>query len=461
MGLGINKTAGSKPLQSAFALFLAAAFLLLTIFSTQRVEASPHLPVSKADFWIERLENPDKPMLTQEQIVQLNDSILDENDEMADVLKSDDAVSKQELIDWLLKDPLPTDRQMFDKKGKPVKDVFYKALADNMNMEGIKESNELMFGVIVKRADIRAFPTDEPALKNPSAGDFDAFQYSAIFPPQPVALLHKSKDLRWGFFQTPFVRGWIRLDEIAFAKDKADIIPNPELQTPNFLVITGSKVNIFKQGAWKTKTLLETLPMGTSLSLHGENKKYWVVRFPEKDEKGNLRWIDAYIEKRADAHIGALPYTQKNVIKQAFKALGEKYGWGGRGGLRDCSSFIQDVFASMGINLPRHSSRQAEVGKVLIGFDESAAPDDMKTAMDSAVPGITLFGLHGHIMLYLGNVSGNYYTLHQLFGYYDKHGFRAINKVVVTNLELGKGSKAGAIRERIRSINLVIPDEVN
>ncbi|MBI3755772.1 MAG: hypothetical protein HY265_06405, partial [Deltaproteobacteria bacterium] len=53
------------------------------------------------------------------------------------------------------------------------------------------------------------------------------------------------------------------------------------------------------------------------------------------------------------------------------------------------------------------------------------------------------------------------YTLHQLFGYHDKDGFRTVNKVVVTNLELGKGSNMGAIRERVRSVNLLVTDGAN
>ncbi|MBI3752492.1 MAG: SH3 domain-containing protein [Deltaproteobacteria bacterium] len=420
--------------------------------------------VYKADFWVERLDNPDKPILTPEQIVELNKGILDENDEMANVSELEGAVSKQRLTDWLLEDPIPPDRQMFDRRGRPLKEAFYRELMGNMNLEGIRESNELIFGVIARRADIRAFPTDEPVLKSPSAKDFDVFQYSAIYPPQPVALLHKSKDEKWGFFQTPFVRGWIKMADVVFAMNRDDI----KTKADKSLVITGSKVKVFKKQEVRSqksevrrKTVVETVPMGTTLVLQGEDKNRWLVKVPEKDKDGLLVWTDAYIEKRADVHIGPLSYTKQNVIKQAFKALGEGYGWGGRKGLRDCSSFIQDVFATMGINLPRNSSRQAAVGKVLMDLEESASPDDIKKALDLAVPGITLFGLNGHIMLYLGNINGNYYTLHQFFGYRDKDGFRTVNKAVVTNLELGKGSKMGPIWERIKSVNLVIPDGVN
>ena len=115
----------------------------------------------------------------------------------------------------------------------------------------------------------------------------------------------------------------------------------------------------------------------------------------------------------------------------------------------------------MGINLPRHSGKQSNVGTLLAGFDEMPANGDIDNAISSAIPGITLLALNGHIMLYLGNVDGNYYALHQLFGYYDKDGFRTVNKAVVTNLELGKDSKMGALKDRIKSINLIVLDRIN
>lgn len=437
----------------------AVVFVLLVVCCTQ-LEASAYLPIYKADFWVGRLDNPDKPMLTEEQIKELNNKILGQNDEMANIIELQDTVSKQGLTEWLLEDPIPQDKEMFNRKGKIIKHSFYEKLADNMNVEDVKETNHLIFGAVAKMADIRAFPTDEHALKSPSAKSFDAFQYSTIHPPQPVALLHKSKDEKWGFFQTPFVRGWIKLDKIAFADNREELNDSCQIATARCsLIVIGSRIKVYKMG--KEKNDIETVPMGTAFAFGGEEKNRWIVKFPEKDENGRLKWTDAFIDKKADVRIGPLAYTKQNAIRQAFKILGEEYGWGGRNGLRDCSSFIKDVFATFGINLPRHSSHQAAAGRILIDIGQSVSNEELKIALDSAVPGITLLGLNGHIMLYLGNVNGNYYTLHQFFGYHDKDGFRTVNKAVVTNLDLGKGSKMGAIMERIKSVNLLILDGVN
>lgn len=450
-------------------------FTVMLIIPSLWLETSAlhYMPIYKASFWIERLGNPNVLILTPAQIEKMNSTILDDNDEMANLTELEDAVSKKDLTRWLFEDPIPQDKEMFDKKRRVIKENFYKDVLDNMNTAGIMESNGLLFGVIAKKADIRAFPTDEPVLKTPSAKDFDAFQYSAIYPPQPVALLHKSKDGNWGFFQTPFVRGWIKMDKIAFANKRDGINPGTLPQPPSVrgreekgagtnkhsLVITGSRVMVFRDK--KNNRNAEIIPMGTTFALQGEDKNHWVVKFPEKDNEGQLQWIDAYIKKKADIHIGYLAYTKRNVLTQAFKMLGEGYGWGGRNGLRDCSSFIKDIFATMGIILPRHSSHQAAAGQVLLSLDGAAPPEDIKRAFDLAVPGITLLGLNGHIMLYLGNINGSYYSIHQFFGYHDKDGFRTVNKAVVTNLELGDGSKMGSIKNRINSVNLLVLDEAN
>ena len=444
-------------------------FTVMLIIPSLWLETSAlhYMPIYKASFWIERLGNPDVLILTPAQIEKMNSTILDDNDEMANLTELEDAVSKQDLIEWLFKDPIPQDKEMFDRKGRVIKGNFYKDVMDNMNTTGITESNGLIFGAITKKADIRAFPTDDPVLKSPSAKDFDAFQYSAIYPPQPVALLHKSKDGKWGFFQTPFVRGWIKMDKIAFTDKREDINPGTisrieekgAVINKHSLVITGSRVMVFRDK--KNNGNAEIIPMGTTFVLQGEDKNYWIVKFPEKDKEGQLQWIDAYIKKKADIHIGYLAYTKRNVINQAFKMLGEGYGWGGKNGLRDCSSFIKDIFSTMGISLPRHSSHQAASGQALLSLDGAAPPEDIKRALDLAVPGITLLGLNGHIMLYLGNINGSYYSLHQFFGYHDKDGFRTVNKTVVTNLELGDGSKMGSIKNRINSVNLLVLDETN
>ena len=49
---------------------------------------------------------------------------------------------------------------------------------------------------------------------------------------------------------------------------------------------------------------------------------------------------------------GRLPLTQNNMVRLAFSALGTEYGWGGANEGMDCSSYVQNIYRAMGLDLP-------------------------------------------------------------------------------------------------------------
>ena len=53
-----------------------------------------------------------------------------------------------------------------------------------------------------------------------------------------------------------------------------------------------------------------------------------------------------------------MPFTTENLLRQVFKLLGHRYGWGGTQEGWDCSSICQDVFRTMGLDVPRNSGSQ-------------------------------------------------------------------------------------------------------
>ncbi len=404
--------------------------------------------INKASYWIDRLKSPDRVILTPEEIEGLNGIIFAQNGQMADLDTFPGVVPGASLREWLLHDPLPLrGAKRFNSRGKKLKDEFFDGLFEDMNLDGVNEENEVRLCVLFERADVKAFPTDEPVLISPGKKGFDAFQYMSIYPPERAALLHLSRDGRWGFFQTPILRGWIRLDKVAFVDESRE-----GEAAQDFLVVTGSKVKIFGDSLFKG--VLGTVPMGARLYLKKASgpKVPYVVRFP-KDDNGALKWTDGYIKKGADVSEGFLPYTRRNVIAQAFKMLGEEYGWGGKDGKRDCSEFIKDLFASMGIKLPRNSSDQRAIGDVRA--DWYYPEEEIEGALSNAEPGITLIGFKGHVMLYIGERDKRPYVIHQVYGYADRK-FKVINRVAVTDLNLGRRSKAGPLKKRIKSINEIL-----
>ena len=122
--------------------------------------------------------------------------------------------------------------------------------------------------------------------------------------------------------------------------------------------------------------------------------------------------------------------------------LNQPYGWGDMYGEQDCSRFLQMVFATVGIDLPRDSKNQAQVSNAAVDFDEKS-DDNAKIAGLAKTPAAnTLLAMKGHIMLYLGMVDGKPYAIHDTT-------VSSVDRVIVSDLSLGQGSKKGSLLRRL------------
>ena len=132
-------------------------------------------------------------------------------------------------------------------------------------------------------------------------------------------------------------------------------------------------------------------------------------------------------------------------------------------GEQDCSRFIQEIMATVGIRMPRNSFHQARVGEKIGDFSRSTdTPSRYKTLMLHAQGGATLLYLKGHIMLYLGQVNNRHYAIHSTYAYRIPFGSMEqiirVNRVAVSDLSLGLGSKKGSLADRLISIRKLSPN---
>ena len=89
------------------------------------------------------------------------------------------------------------------------------------------------------------------------------------------------------------------------------------------------------------------------------------------------------------------------LIRVAFKYLGAPYLWGGRSPFGiDCSGFVQIVFKTMGIMLPRDASQQVMLGDPL-SFVSEAFPGDL-----------AFFGNEEGEIIHVGIVAGDSHIIH-------------------------------------------------
>jgi hypothetical protein len=124
-----------------------------------------------------------------------------------------------------------------------------------------------------------------------------------------------------------------------------------------------------------------------------------------------LELLPALIPRTADIAPDALPFTRANILRQAFKFLGERYGWGGDYGTRDCSAFVSAVFASMWVVLPRNTGDQAR-NRVFDHTHVSATTD--RAALVRDLQAGDLVYLPGHVMLVIGRIGDEPYVIHDI-----------------------------------------------
>jgi hypothetical protein len=131
-------------------------------------------------------------------------------------------------------------------------------------------------------------------------------------------------------------------------------------------------------------------------------------------------------------------------------------------GEQDCSRFVQEVFACMGILMPRNSGSQAKVGRLVAAFDRAVPAEQRRASLISARGGLTTLQFPGHIMLYLGEIDGEPYAIHDLFAYTEpvRDGddlLVPVNRVAVTSLAIGEGTKKGSLLMRLANVREVAP----
>jgi hypothetical protein len=457
-------------LQSFVAVICTVAFSLSPFFIPEgfgRDHSLPHVSpkMERPEFWVHKLQNPTRILLTPDQILRMNNENLERpGSYLCRVKGLKDEWTREEVLTLLKEDWQgfgETSEVQFGRDGRPLSQSFWKELKENIDEVAIKERNWPRFGLIVKRTNIRVFPTEEPSLHSPASVEFDRFQHSMISPGSLVSLFHLSRDQHWAYLQAPFIRGWVPIDAVGIAGDKKIAVDYEEAKER--LMITGSFVTLFHDPSLQQEAFVAQ--MGSSFPIihsPGKDEPSYIVKIPCRETDGRLTLQKGYVSKLKDVHPGFLPFTQANVAIQAFKMLRQPYGWGEMSGGRDCSRFIMDVFATFSIQMPRNSMLQAQVG-IEPEQVEGKTIREKKRVLDRASPLVTTLRLPGHIMLYLGKHNGRYYVIHSIWGFQRKSRngpvLQKVGGVVVSDLSLGEQGLNGSLLERITDLRVIrLPD---
>ena len=426
---------------------IAAGLFLMMLWSPVPAAAGsvPNVTpeMQSADFWIDKLTDPDSVIMSQREIATFNRDITAALPGLVyDLIDYPSFLSGEQLAKLVTKRPFPADEERYCN-GWLVDESYYDNLQYQMNLTGIGENNDVAYAVTVRRTSVRTFPTSDESLEAPDDVEFDMFQETAAAPAEPVLILHRSLDGRWCFVQIYNYNGWMPAGDLAVAENKDSWLDY--VQPDDYLVVTGNRIGIDFAPDNLSPELVE-LTMGTKVPLaSGEDKSSgggFLVELPARGGDGELLVKTALIPADSDVSVGYMRYTRANIIRQAFKILGERYGWGGMFNARDCSAFVMDVYKSFGLMLPRNGDEQEQSAGRTVSFEPFGTAQRYEL-LDSLLPGASLH-TPTHEMLYLGEHDGLYYVIHDITSYGDAEQINAdgslakvvLNRVVVTDLSL-------------------------
>jgi cell wall-associated NlpC family hydrolase len=414
------------------ALLLLGALAWSAVSGTlaaQEIELPPTDPLGVAQaqldaaHWIAKLERPDQRLLDAAQ-VQAQNARLRAQDPTWNALEDlPQMLEGGQVKAWVEARSQRPQTTLYDEAGKQGSDRQIDRLMNALDLGAIPQAQVTRFGLLVRRANLRTFPTHLRVFTAPGDTDIDRFQETALFPGTPVVIAHDSRDRKWWFVVSPLYAGWVEKDAIAEGS-RQDVFGYVQ-RTPT-LTVTGATARTVYVPSNPALSELQ-LDMGTQIPrlvdapptavINGQLAyAAWPVQLPVRTEQGQLAFAPALLPRAADVAEAPLPLSRRNILRQAFKFLGERYGWGHDYNARDCSGFVSEVYRSMGVLMPRNTSDQARSPAFdRVAFDAATTPERRKAALRGLQVGDLVY-IPGHVMMVVGREKGEPWVIHDVQG---------------------------------------------
>ena len=325
--------------------------------------------MSNPEYWIDIQEEPDKVLITKPQIEALNKKIVE-----------------------------TSGCRMYD-------------------LESYSE-DEAEFGIVVRQTDVKGSPTN--SLMNGSDANFDDNQLAGAKVNDPVCIIGHSEDDSFYKVRTRDYEGWIRSEDVALCSNKEEWLKAWKFtEEGNFVVVTTDRI-FTEDNRYTPDTSRMVLTMGTVLELVDKNDisyeedgrapfNSYMIYIPIRNSDGSYGRTATHLPEHLGVSVGYQPLTERNIINTAFECLGDIYGWGSSLNSEDCSGYIQSIYRTFGIIMPRDTDQQELTPCkriILSGLENS----DRKAMLDETPTGTALY-MKGHTVMYLGEVDGNHYCI--------------------------------------------------
>ena len=437
--------------QGSLYAFIASSFLAAC--ASQQSPPAPVIPPHsvvgvqenqlRPEFWIARESNSKHIVLDSRAIAEQNARLLQLDPSVHDLEKFPQALAAADVRSWIGKLSGYPDEDLFDGQGRKLESPDLDALIASTAQESVPASQATRFGLVVRRADLRTFPSTLRAYDSADDRDIDRFQESALFPGTPVVIAHESRDKNWWFVVSPLYAAWVEKAFIA-AGSAQDVFAYTR-KSP-YLVVTGATVKTVFTPTQSQVSELQ-LDMGVRVPVLADwpqdkpvNGQHpytaHVIELPERADDGTLRFTPALLPRTADTSADYLPLNRANIVRQGFKFLGERYGWGHSYNARDCSGFVSDVYRSFGVQLPRNTRDQSVTPAVnRIAFSAADSHEHRLDVLRQLEIGDLIY-IPGHVMMVIGQENGTPYIIHDTTGISYRDGRGEVTRVTLNGVSV-------------------------
>lgn len=346
--------------------------------------------------------------------------------------------SNKKEVFWILKEMNKSTG--YGEDLKPNAKAFNDELIKSMDIAHYPSAK--IKAVVVRDSDVRAVPTNKPYYLSQKGYPFDRYQNSLIFQGTPVLITHFNLDKTYAHIQSSFVYGWIKVSDLAYMRDK-DIELLTKLK--NYVMPIKDKIPLYTDYGYfytdaRVGELFALIPQSQNASQNPQKKELKAYGFL-RDAKGYAT-LQSVILNEKDFFVFPKAFTSENMAYFIDTMLGQKYGWGGLLGNRDCSAFTRDSFANFGILLPRNSYAQSRYANNYVDLSSMKAKEKEDYIIKNATPFGTLIYLKGHIMLYLGAYNHQAIVAHSIWSVQTQKHFKTLSHkiggVVITSLWLAE-----------------------
>ncbi len=250
------------------------------------------------------------------------------------------------------------------------------------------------YGVVTSPSNMRSFPVWQGVYASPRDTRSDLWQETKINYGSPVRILQKNIKGNFYLVESEGYRGWLPRNVVGVTDRKQWL----QFYRPQQVgVVTATNYLLDDR---------ELCQMGTTLPRSDK-----ATLLPHRNSLGHLVVEQKQLDTSDQWQSGYLPFQEKVIVAQARKYLGLPYDWGGKGNSVDCSALTQNVYRTVGINLPRNTDQQEYCypGVKLEGLSRSARIQAL-----SKLPLGSLLYMPNHTLIYSGMHGNVPYAIHAL-----------------------------------------------